>query len=140
VPLERFPLRMLRRQIGLVSQETFLFSGTVRDNIAYSNAHATDDEIIASARAANAHEFIVATPQGYLLEVGERGAQLSGGQRQRIAIARAILRNPKIMIFDEATSHLDCESERLIQEALTHRFYCSPSPLHHSAGRSDCRH
>lgn len=118
VPLERFPLRMLRRQIGLVSQETFLFSGTVRDNIAYANAHATDDEIIAAARAANAHDFIVATPQGYLLEVGERGAQLSGGQRQRIAIARAILRNPKIMIFDEATSHLDCESERLIQEAL----------------------
>jgi len=118
VPLERFPLRMLRRQIGLVSQETFLFSGTVRDNIAYANVNATDDEIIASARAANAHDFIVATPQGYLLEVGERGAQLSGGQRQRIAIARAILRNPKIMIFDEATSHLDCESERLIQEAL----------------------
>jgi ATP-binding cassette, subfamily B, bacterial MsbA len=118
VPLERFPLRTLRRQIGLVSQETFLFSGTVRDNIAYANVSATDDEIIASARAANAHDFIVATPQGYLLEVGERGAQLSGGQRQRIAIARAILRNPKIMIFDEATSHLDCESERLIQESL----------------------
>jgi ATP-binding cassette, subfamily B, bacterial MsbA len=118
VPLERFPLRMLRRQIGLVSQETFLFSGTVRDNIAYAKAHASDEEIIAAARAANAHDFIVATPQGYLLEVGERGAQLSGGQRQRIAIARAILRNPKIMIFDEATSHLDCESERLIQQAL----------------------
>jgi ATP-binding cassette, subfamily B, bacterial MsbA len=118
VPLDRFPLHILRRQIGLVSQETFLFSGTVRDNIAYGNAHATDDEIMAAARAANAHDFIVATPQGYQLEVGERGAQLSGGQRQRIAIARAILRNPKIMIFDEATSHLDCESEGLIQEAL----------------------
>lgn len=118
VPLDRFPLRVLRRQIGLVSQETFLFSGTVRDNIAYANDHATDDEIIAAARAANAHDFIVASPHGYQLDVGERGAQLSGGQRQRIAIARAILRNPKIMIFDEATSHLDCESERLIQQAL----------------------
>lgn len=118
VPLECFPLRMLRRQIGLVSQETFLFSGTVRDNIAYANANARDDEIVAAARAANAHDFIMATPQGYELEVGERGAQLSGGQRQRIAIARAILRNPKIMIFDEATSHLDCESECVIQEAL----------------------
>lgn len=118
VPLERFPLHVLRRQIGLVSQDTFLFSGTVRDNIAYATAHVTEDEIVAAARAANAHDFIMATPQGYSLEVGERGAQLSGGQRQRIAIARAILRNPRIMIFDEATSHLDCESERLIQESL----------------------
>ena len=118
VPIERFPLRVLRRQIGLVSQETFLFSGTVRDNIAYANTNASSADIIAAARAANAHDFIVATPQGYMLEVGERGAQLSGGQRQRIAIARAILRNPKIMVFDEATSHLDCESESIIQEAL----------------------
>jgi subfamily B ATP-binding cassette protein MsbA len=118
VPLDRIPLQNLRQQIGIVSQETFLFSGTSRENIAYATPDATEVEIIEAARAAHAHDFLSESPDGYLTEVGERGVQLSGGQRQRIAIARAILRNPRIMIFDEATAHLDSESEQLIQEAL----------------------
>lgn len=118
VPLHRIPLQNLRQQIGIVSQETFLFSGTSRENIAYASPDATDVEIIEAARAAHAHDFLSESPNGYLTEVGERGVQLSGGQRQRIAIARAILRNPRIMIFDEATAHLDSESEQMIQDAL----------------------
>jgi ABC-type multidrug transport system fused ATPase/permease subunit len=118
VPLHSIPLQNLRQQIGIVSQETFLFSGTSRDNIAYASPDATDVDIVQAARAAHAHDFLSESPDGYLTEVGERGVQLSGGQRQRIAIARAILRNPRIMIFDEATAHLDSESEQMIQEAL----------------------
>jgi len=117
-PLEDMPLDTLRRQIAVVPQETFLFSGSVRDNIAYACPEATDEEVLQAARAAMAHEFIVQLPEGYLSQVGERGVKLSGGQRQRIAIARAFLRNPRILIFDEATSHLDSESERLVQQAL----------------------
>jgi subfamily B ATP-binding cassette protein MsbA len=111
-------LASLRRQIGIVPQETLLFGGSVRENIRYGRLEATDAEIEAAARAANAHEFIVGLPQGYDTMVGERGVKLSGGQRQRVAIARAILKDPRILILDEATSALDSESERLVQEAL----------------------
>jgi len=118
VPVDRIPLDSLRRQIGLVPQETFLFSGTSRENIAYATPQATEAEIKEAVRAAYAHDFLGDSSDGYLTEVGERGIQLSGGQRQRLAIARSILRNPRIMVFDEATSHLDAESERMIQEAV----------------------
>jgi len=107
-----------RRQIGIVLQENVLFSGTLEDNLKYGKPEATREEIIDAARTANAHDFIVALPDGYSTVVGERGAQMSGGQRQRIAIARAIIKNPRILIFDEATSALDLASERLIQEAM----------------------
>ncbi|HEY8391632.1 MAG TPA: ABC transporter ATP-binding protein [Capillibacterium sp.] len=108
----------LRRQIGLVPQETILFGVSIRENIAYGKPDATEEEIINAAKMANAHEFISALPDGYQTLAGERGSQLSGGQKQRIAIARALLRNPRILILDEATSALDTEAERLVQEAL----------------------
>ncbi|MHB0875710.1 MAG: ABC transporter ATP-binding protein [Anaerolineae bacterium] len=108
----------LREHIGLVSQEVFLFSGSVRDNIRFGDLDAGEAEIVAAAKAANAHQFIEGLPQGYDTLVGERGVKLSGGERQRIAIARAILRDPRILILDEATSALDSESERLVQEAM----------------------
>ena len=108
----------LRQQIGLVPQETMLFNATVRDNILYGRLDATDEEVVAAAKAANAHEFIQALPGGYDAIVGDRGNALSGGQRQRIAIARAILKNPRILILDEATSALDTESEKIVQAAL----------------------
>jgi subfamily B ATP-binding cassette protein MsbA len=111
-------LASLRRQIGIVPQETLLFSGSVRENIGYGRLEADAAAIEAAARAANAHDFVVQLPQGYDTLVGERGVKLSGGQRQRIAIARAILKDPRILILDEATSALDSESEGLVQEAL----------------------
>jgi ATP-binding cassette, subfamily B, bacterial MsbA len=111
-------LGSLRRQVGIVPQETMLFGGTVRENIAYGRLDATDAEVEAAARAANAHEFIERLPEGYHTVVGERGQKLSGGQRQRIAIARAVLKDPRILILDEATSSLDVHSEKLVQEAL----------------------
>jgi subfamily B ATP-binding cassette protein MsbA len=109
----------LRQQIGVVPQETLLFGGTIRENILYGRLDATEDELIATAGAANAHDFISnELPKGYDTIVGERGVRLSGGQRQRVAIARAILKDPRILLLDEATSSLDNESEQLVQEAL----------------------
>lgn len=117
-PISKITLRSLRQQVGLVPQETVIFGGTVRENIIYGRFDATEDEMVQSAKSANAHEFIVKLPNGYDTSIGERGAQLSGGQRQRLAIARAILKDPHILILDEATSSLDTESEALVQEAL----------------------
>jgi subfamily B ATP-binding cassette protein MsbA len=108
----------LREQIGIVPQETILFGGTIRENILYGRLNATEAEMIEAAKAANAHEFIMAFPKQYDTIVGERGMNLSGGQRQRVAIARAILKDPAILLLDEATSSLDNESEGLVQEAL----------------------
>ncbi len=116
--LRDLSLRTLRQNIGMVMQEDFLFSGSLRENIKYGRPTATDEEVVQAAIAANAHNFIMEFPDGYETQVGERGDRLSGGQRQRISIARAILRNPRILILDEATSDLDSESEALIQEAL----------------------
>jgi ATP-binding cassette, subfamily B, bacterial MsbA len=116
--LHQVKLASLRAQIGLVPQETQLFSGSVRQNLGYGNLEATDAELEAAARAANADEFIERLPQGYGTLVGERGVKLSGGQRQRVAIARAILKDPRLLLLDEATSSLDSESEGLVQEAL----------------------
>jgi subfamily B ATP-binding cassette protein MsbA len=116
--IRRATAESFRRQIGIVLQENVLFSGTLEDNLKYGRPEASRDEITAAAMNANAHDFIIALPDGYSSVVGERGAQLSGGQRQRIAIARAILKDPRILIFDEATSALDVAAERLIQQAM----------------------
>jgi ABC-type multidrug transport system fused ATPase/permease subunit len=117
-PLADLDMRWLRRQCAIVLQENLLLSGTVADNIKFARPEATDDEVREAARQANADEFILRMPEGYQTKIGERGVMLSGGQRQRLSIARAILRNPRILILDEATSSLDYESERLVQQAL----------------------
>ena len=116
--ISKMSLGTLRRSIGVVFQEPALFSGTIAENIGYARANATESEIIAAAKQANAHEFITGFEHGYSSEIGERGLKLSGGQKQRIAIARAILKDAPILILDEATSSLDSRSERLVQQAL----------------------
>jgi ATP-binding cassette subfamily B protein len=118
VDVRDYDLTELRQRIGVVLQEPFLFHGTVTENIAYGHPEATLEQIIEASRAANAHDFIVGFPDGYDTLVGERGQSLSGGERQRISIARAILNDPSILILDEATSSVDTETEKLIQQAL----------------------
>jgi ATP-binding cassette subfamily B protein len=113
-----YDLHGLRGQIAVVPQDVLLFGGSIAENIAYGRPGATEAEVIAAARQANADEFIRSFPQGYQTTVGERGVQLSGGQRQRVAIARAILKDPAILVLDEATSSLDSESESLVHQAL----------------------
>jgi ATP-binding cassette, subfamily B, bacterial len=116
--IRQFTLESLRSHIGIVTQETYLFHDTIGNNLKYAKPDATEDEIIAAAKAANIHDFIDSLPEKYDTTVGERGHKLSGGERQRLAIARVVLKNPKILILDEATSSLDSHNEALIQAAL----------------------
>ncbi|MCB0161628.1 MAG: ATP-binding cassette domain-containing protein, partial [Caldilineaceae bacterium] len=118
IDVRQLTLDSLRSHVGMVLQNPFLFSNTIGENIAYGKTGASDEEIIAAAKAANAHDFIMHFPEGYDTLVGERGVTLSGGQKQRIAIARALLRNPRILILDDSTSSVDTETEHLIQQAL----------------------
>ena len=118
VDIRNVTVASLREQLAMVPQDTILFSASIFENILYGRLDATREEVMAAAQASNAHNFILQLPDGYETQIGERGCQLSGGQRQRIAIARAILKNPRILILDEATSALDAESERLVQDAL----------------------
>jgi ATP-binding cassette, subfamily B, bacterial len=118
VPIKKIHQQDLRSQIGVVLQDTFLFNGTIAENIGYAKPGATLEEIMAAAKTANAHDFIVQKPDGYDTPVGERGQSLSGGERQRIAIARAVLHNPRILILDEATSAVDTDTEKQIQDAI----------------------
>lgn len=119
IPIRDCIIRDVRALMGIVSQETVLFNASVFENIAFGLQGVTEEQVMEAARVANAHEFIMQMPEGYQTNIGDRGVKMSGGQRQRISIARAVLRNPPIMILDEATSALDTESERLVQEALT---------------------
>ena len=116
--VRKVTLKSLRDHIGMVQQDVYLFAGTIFENIRYGKPDATREEVIAAAKNANAHEFIMAFPDGYDTDIGQRGIKLSGGQKQRLSIARVFLKNPPVLIFDEATSALDNESERVVQESL----------------------
>ena len=118
IDIRKLKLKDLRRQIGIVQQDVYLFAGTVMENIRYGKPEATDEEVVMAARAANAHEFIMNLPHGYDTDIGQRGVKLSGGQKQRLSIARVFLKNPPVLIFDEATSALDNESEKIVQHSL----------------------
>lgn len=118
IDVRKIKLKNLRNQIGIVQQDVYLFAGSVYDNISYGKPDATREEVIAAAKNANAHEFILSLPEGYETDIGQRGIKLSGGQKQRLSIARVFLKNPPILIFDEATSALDNESEKVVQESL----------------------
>ena len=118
INIREIELTSLRQQIGVVSQESILFNDTVFNNIAFGLPNVSEEDVISAAKIANAHEFIINLSEGYKTNIGDRGSKLSGGQKQRLSIARAILKNPSILILDEATSALDTESEKLVQEAL----------------------
>lgn len=118
IDVRKYTLSSLRKSIGVVQQDVYLFAGTVLDNIRYGKVEATREEVIQAAKDANAHEFIMGLPQGYNTNIGQRGVKLSGGQKQRLSIARVFLKNPPVLIFDEATSALDNESEKVVQESL----------------------
>ena len=118
IDIRDFTMKSLRDNIGIVQQDVYLFTGSVMDNIRYGKPNATEEEIVAAAKNANAHDFIVSLPNGYDTYIGQRGVKLSGGQKQRLSIARVFLKNPPILIFDEATSALDNESEKVVQESL----------------------
>ena len=118
VDIRDFTMRSLRKNIGIVQQDVYLFAGSVMENIRYGRPDATEEEVIMAAKHANAHEFIMGLPDGYHTYIGQRGIKLSGGQKQRLSIARVFLKNPPILIFDEATSALDNESEKVVQDSL----------------------
>jgi ATP-binding cassette subfamily B protein len=118
INIKDIKLKSLRSNIGVVQQDVYLFAGTVMDNISYGKPDASVEEIIEAAKNANAHDFIMELPEGYNTYIGQRGVKLSGGQKQRLSIARVFLKNPPVLIFDEATSSLDNESEKVVQDSL----------------------